>query len=131
MSGCLIDRVDSATLKGEARKHVHSSANIVTDEWASYKGLDKEFASHEIVCHSSGEYSRPNEQGESIDTNTAESFFALLKRGHYGTFHSFRREHTHRYCDEFSFRWDRRKISGGERMVVAIKGAEGKRLMYG
>ena len=127
----VIDRVDSATLKGAARAHVASSASIVTDDWASYNGLDKEFCSHEVVCHSSGEYARTGQQGESIDTNTAESFFALLKRGHYGTFHSFSREHTHRYCDEFSFRWDRRKISDGERMVEAIKGAEGKRLMYG
>jgi len=35
----------------------------------------------------------------------------------------------HRYCDEFGFRWDRRAVGGGERMVGAIKGAEGKRLM--
>jgi hypothetical protein len=64
-------------------------------------------------------------------TNTAESFFALLKRGWYGIFHWYSRQHTHRYCDEFSFRWDQRKVSDGERMVAAIKGAEGKRLMYG
>jgi hypothetical protein len=31
----------------------------------------------------------------------------------------------------FSFRWDRRKVSDRERMVAAIQGDEGKRLMYG
>jgi hypothetical protein len=35
-----------------------------------------------------------------------------------------------RYCDEFSFRWNHRKTTDGERTIEAIKGAEGKRLMY-
>jgi len=98
--------------------------------WKSYGGLDKEFAGHDVICHSSGQYARTNDEGVSVNTNTAESFFALLKRGHYGIFHWFSRKHTHRYCDEFGFRWDRRKVSDGDRMVSAIKGAEGKRLMY-
>jgi transposase-like protein len=125
-----IEKVDGATLKGEVRKHVDLSARIMTDDWKSYGGLDEEFADHEVICHSNGQYARMNDEGVSVNTNTAESFFALLKRGHYGIFHSFSREHTHRYCDEFAFRWDRRKVSDGERMVSAIKGAEGKRLMY-
>jgi len=125
-----IDRVDGKTLKGKARKNVDTSAEIMTDDWAAYGGLDKEFASHDVVCHGTGEYSRKRKDGVSVNTNTAESFFALLKRGHYGIFHSFSRKHTHRYCDEFGFRWDRRKVSDGERMVAAIKAAEGKRLRY-
>lgn len=125
-----IDRVDSKTLKGEVRKHVDRSAEIMTDDWKSYGGLAKEFAGHQVICHSSGQYARTNDAGMSVNTNTAESFFALLKRGHYGIFHSFSRKHTHRYCDEFGFRWNRRKVSDGERMVSAIKGAEGKRLFY-
>jgi transposase-like protein len=125
-----IEKVDGATLKGEVRKYVDRSAEIMTDDWAPYNGLAKEFADHKVVCHSTGEYARPTDDGMSVNTNTAESFFALLKRGHYGTFHWFSQKHTHRYCDEFGFRWDRRKVSDGERMVSAIKGAEGKRLMY-
>jgi transposase-like protein len=125
-----IDKVDAKTLKGNARKHVDPTAEIMTDDWASYGGLDKEFASHDVVCHGDGQYARNREDGVSVNTNTAESFFALLKRGHYGIFHWFSRKHTHRYCDEFGFRWDRRKKTDGERMVAAIKGAEGKRLMY-
>jgi transposase-like protein len=81
-----IDKVDSKTLKGEVRKHVDRSAEIVTDDWKSYGGLAKEFGGHEVICHSSGEYARTNDEGMSVNTNTAESFFALLKRGHYGIF---------------------------------------------
>jgi hypothetical protein len=35
-----------------------------------------------------------------------------------------------RYCDEFSFRWNGRKLKDSERRDAAIKGIEGKRLMY-
>ncbi len=125
-----IDKVDAKTRKGEVRKHVDATAQIMTDDWASYNGIDKEFAGHEVVCHATGEYARKTDEGVSVNTNTAESFFALLKRGHYGIFHWFSRKHTRRYCDEFGFRWDRRKVSDGERMVDAINGAEGKWLMY-
>ena len=39
-------------------------------------------------------------------------------------------QHLHRYCDEFSFRWDHRKTTDGQRTESAIEGAPGKRLMY-
>jgi transposase-like protein len=122
-----VDRINAKELKGVIRTHVGHDAKIVTDELASYKGLDKEFAGgHSVVNHSKEQY--VNEDGET--TNTAESFFAILKRGHYGIFHSFSKQHLFRYCNEFAFRWNLRKVSDGERMVEAIKGVEGKRLMY-
>jgi hypothetical protein len=39
-------------------------------------------------------------------------------------------EHLDRYANEFPFRWDHREISDGERAIEAIRGIEGKRLMY-
>jgi len=125
-----IEKVNSVTLKSQVRKHVDRSAEIMTDDWKSYGGLKKEFSGHDVICHGTGKYARKRNDGVSVNTNTAESFFALLKRGHYGIFHWFSHKHTHRYCDEFGFRWDRRKASDGERMIAAIEGAEGKRLFY-
>jgi transposase-like protein len=122
-----LERITSKELKGHVKACVESGAKIVTDDLASYKGLEKDFSGGHSVCnHSNGEY--VNKDGEH--TNTAESFFALLKRGHYGIFHSLSKQHLHRYANEFSFRWNNRKVTDGERMVEAIKGAEGKRLMY-
>jgi len=63
-------------------------------------------------------------------TNTVESFFALLKRGVYGTFHQVSGKHLFRYCDEFSFRWNTRKNTDGERTAIALQKSEGKRLTY-
>ena len=126
-----IQNVNAETLRGEIIKGVSEESIIRTAELNSYCGIGEHFkGGHETVCHSAKEYSRVGESGMSINTNTAESFFALLKRGHYGTFHQMSKKHLHRYCDEFSFRWGHRKVTDGERMVAAIEGSEGKRLRY-
>jgi transposase-like protein len=126
-----LDTVSGKTLKGQVAVHVAKEAIVMTDEFAAYTGLESQVARHETVNHSAGQYSRVSADGMTINTNTAESFFALLKRGHYGTFHQLSKQHLHRYCNEFGFRWTERKVTDGERMVAAIKGAEGRRLMYG
>ncbi len=41
-------------------------------------------------------------------TNTIESAFSLLKKGIYGTFHKVSIKHLPRYCNEFSYRFNRR-----------------------
>ena len=102
----------------------------MTDEFKSYIKPGREFEAHHRIKHKSGEYSRRLPSGLDVNNNTAESFFALIKRGHYGIFHQLSKKHLHRYCNEFSFRWEHRKVSDGERMVAAIEGAEGKRLIY-
>jgi transposase-like protein len=124
-----LENVTGDTLKGEVAVNVAKEAIIMTDELASYTGLADTFAGHEAVKHSAGEYVRKSKHGKA-HTNTAESFFALLKRGHYGIFHQLSKKHLFRYCNEFSFRWDNRKVSDGERMVAVILNIEGKRLYY-
>jgi transposase-like protein len=121
-----IENVKAKTLKGSIRTLVHKDSTIMTDEWKSYTGIGKEFTGgHETINHGEGEFSRGY-----VYTNTAESYFALLKRGVMGIFHHVSKHHLHRYCDEFSFRWNYRKVNDGERTVAAIKGSKGKRLSY-
>jgi len=98
----------------------------MTDEWAAYTGIGNNFnGGHEVVKHSDGEFVRGN-----ASTNTVESYFALLKRGVHGAFHHVSKRHLQRYCDEFSFRWNHRKIDDGERTVYIIQGVGGKILTY-
>jgi transposase-like protein len=120
-----VARVDGKTLKGNIRENVDPSSHIVTDEFLSYRGIDREFASHRTVNHGRGEYVRGD-----VYTNTAESFFALLKRGVVGTFHHVSEQHLDRYVDEFSFRWNMRDDEDGDRAVKAIVSSKGKRLYY-
>jgi hypothetical protein len=82
------------------------------------------------VAHTLGEYVTDDGLAH---TNTAEVFFAILKRGVMGSFHSISEQHLQRYCDEFAFRWNHRSALGiedTERAAAAIKGAAGKRLTY-
>jgi transposase-like protein len=118
-------RLGANELKGAIREVVDRSATIYTDENPSYMGLRKEFAGHEHTKHSKREYVRGD-----VHSNTAESYFALLKRGVHGAFHHVSKKHLTRYCDEFAFRWNFRKANDGDRMIAALKQTEGKRLTY-
>lgn len=121
-----VAKVNAKTLKGAIREMVEKDSTIYTDEWASYQGIGEEFdGGHQVVNHSAGEYAR----GEA-NTNTAESYIALLKRGVTGIFHHVSKQHLHRYCNEFSFRWDNRQVDDSIRTENAIKGCGGKRLVY-
>jgi len=121
-----IEKVNAETLKTAIRQMVDKSSTIMTDDWKSYRGIGREFAGgHGVVRHGLGEYANGD-----ISTNTAESYFALLKRGVHGTFHHISKRHLAKYCGEFSFRWNHRKVNDGKRAEAAIKGAEGKRLTY-
>ena len=120
-----IANVTGKTLKGAIREHVEPSARIMTDEWSSYRGIGKEFASHETVAHSYGEYGR----GEA-HINTAENYFSILKRGINGVYHHVSPAHLHRYLAEFNFRYNARDYSDGSRTVKALERTEGRRLKY-
>ena len=103
----VICNVTSNTLKNSIRKHIDSSARIMTDDNPSYRGIGAEFeGGHEAVKHSVKEYARK----DGANINTAESYFAIMKRGIYGTFHHVSTRHLPRYCDEFDFRWNRGRL---------------------
>jgi len=110
------------------RAQIAKKARLMTDDTSVYNKVGKEFASHEKVNHSAGEYARGD-----VTTNTVESSFAVFKRGLYGTFHSVSESHLQRYANEFDFRWNHRAKLGFtdvERMNNVLGGIVGKRLMY-
>lgn len=129
-----IPNVTAKTLRAALDEHCDPSARIVTDDWAGYPVAAASFADHKSVNHSAKEYARKLKRAdgsfETITTNTAEAYFSLLKRGIYGTFHHVGKHHLHRYCDEFSFRWNGRKLDDIDRCERALRQIEGKRLMY-
>ncbi len=122
----VVDAVSAKNLRSAIFENVRRDATLMTDDWRGYRGLNPLFkGGHHRVQHSKGEYARG-----TINTNSVESFFAVLKRGMVGSFHHVSKAHLHRYCDEFAFRWDTRKNTDQERMVTALRLAEGKRLVY-
>jgi transposase-like protein len=116
--------VTADELQGAVRRNVDGS-RIMTDQFSSYRGLDRSYVSHETVDHSRDEYVR----GE-VHTNTVEGFFANLKRGINGVYHHVSEAQLPRYLDEFDFRYGTRDLSDGQRMVQALVQSEGKRLRY-
>lgn len=47
-----------------------------------------------------------------------------------GVYQHCSEKHLQRYLPEFDFRYNTRELTDAERAELAIKGAEGKRLMY-
>ncbi len=117
-------RVTEENLRQAIRDHVDPSSRIMTDGHYGYRKVGEEFAEHQFVSHDRNEWVRGD-----AHTQTVEGYFSLLKRGIVGTYHHVGDEHLHRYVNEFSFRYNARKITDGERAARAIRGAEGKRLM--
>jgi len=112
------------TFKETVRQHVDTSAYLITDSHSGYVGLDQEYTGHQSVNHSQGEYKR----GE-IYTNTVEGFFSNFKRGLIGVYHSMSEKHLFRYCEEFSARYNTRKLKDSDRFKATLRQSKG-RLKY-
>ncbi len=123
-----IPSVSGATLRPILNAHANKKSTLMTDTAGGYLHVGKTFARHEMVDHGADEYVR----GDAY-TNTVEGYFSILKRGITGVYHSVSEAHLHRYLAEFDFRYSNRSklgVEDSERAARALKGAEGKRLMY-
>jgi transposase-like protein len=123
-----VEGTSAAHLVPILRANIAKETAIMTDEAGQYAHLGKEFASHEYVNHSAGEYGRGD-----IHTNTLEGFYSIFKRGMKGVYQHCSEKHLHRYVAEFDFRYNERKGLGIDdvgRAKIALMGAKGKRLTY-
>ena len=103
------------------KDHAKPDATIYTDDHKSYVGLPD----HQSVRHSVGEYVR----GQA-HTNGVESFWGMLKRGYYGTFHKISPKHPNRYVQEFAGRQNVREFDTVDQMGGLVAGMSGRRLRY-
>ena len=123
--GVVVPDTKKRTLEAVAKPLVDKSATIMTDANPSYRSLDAYFRAHHSVDHD-----KQFVRAVIVHTNFAESYHSLLKRGLIGTFHHVSAEHLHRYVNEFSWRWNTRKETDGERTERTIRATAGKRLTY-
>ena len=63
-------------------------------------------------------------------TNGIESFWSLLKRGYYGTYHKMSPKHLDRYVNEFAGRHNVRTADTLDQMGGMVRGMDQKRLRY-
>ncbi len=123
---------DQATVEKIVTKNIAHESRLHTDESKLYFNAADTFAAHETVHHTSGEYVR-YEGERAIHTNSAEGYFSIFKRGMRGVYQHCKEKHLHRYLAEFDHRYNHRVALGYsdiDRTLAAIRGVEGKRLMY-
>jgi transposase-like protein len=104
------------------RANVFPGSTIYTDALLSYRNLkdyQHAFVDH-FVTYCEGR----------VHTNTIENFWGCLKRTLHGTYIAPRAFHLDAYVEEQVFRFNEREVTDGERFVKALKGADGKRVMY-
>jgi transposase-like protein len=125
-----VPEVNGKTLKPILQAHMDNRTYLMTDESTIYPPIADDVAQgHGAVNHSAKEYVRAH----FWHTNSAESYFSILKRGVIGVYHHVSQRHLHRYLAEFDFRHNNRirlGVDDMERTERAIKGLKGKRLTY-
>ena len=115
---------DAESLGGFVEGNVEEGSSVYTDDAQAYNVIDGKYR-HESVNHTAREYVR----GE-IHTNSIESFWALFKRGYYGTFHKMSPKHLNRYVNEFAGRHNIRDLDTIEQLKQMAQGMDGKILRY-
>jgi transposase len=91
------------TLAPKIYERVVPGSVVYTDESTSYLSLKRDGYLHDSVPHGQKIYVRGD-----VHTNTIEGFFALLKGGILGTYHSVSPWRLGSYCNEFVWRYNHR-----------------------
>ena len=121
----VLQTVSAKTLQRFVKTNTDPGGTVYSDQHRGYLGLRKSGYVLESVNHSAKQYV----DGQA-HTNGIESFWALLKRGYYGTYHKMSAKHLPRYINEFAGRHNIRKHDTVDQMAFIAKGFVGKRLRY-
>ena len=118
----VVKRVTGLHMRDFIKEHVEDHAVVFTDDSSVYSRLEN---AHESVKHSVGEYVRG-----MAHTNGVESFWAMLKRAHDGTFHKMSPKHLNRYVQEFAGKHNIRESDTLDQMRSVVARLVGKNLLY-
>ena len=100
-------KLKAKNLRAFVRERIKThESELITDEYKGYLGMSKVLP-HKVIRHDKWYV-----DGD-IHTNTIDGFWALLKRGMFGQFHSVSRKHLQKYVDEFCFRYNLREADPG------------------
>ena len=112
-------KIDGKSLKSLVRRNIDlENSTLFTDEFKGYLGIGT-IIRHKVINHTKWYV-----DGD-VHTNTIESFWALLKRGIIGQYHKVSLQYLPKYIDEFSYRWNRRKMDNDALFFSTLKRAVG------
>lgn len=115
-----VPNTTTETLSKELINNVKLGATLYTDEYTSYKSLQRIY-DHQFVKHSGHQYV----QGR-VHTNTIEGFWSILKRGIFGVYHFTSKKHLQLYVDEFVFRYNSRTSTEANRFNLLLSNLENR-----
>ena len=98
---------------------VEPQSIVYTDKWLAYNVLDKHFAAHSRINHSTGEYV----EGDT-HTNTIEGFFGHLKPSIRGTYRKVSHKWLQGYLNEFTFRYNERHSASAMFRTLLLRAAD-------
>lgn len=99
----VIEKANSVNIKPIIAETVSAEADVVTDGFGAYRGLNKLHKEHHVLNKEKEEYVKGQ-----YHTNTLEGFWTLLKRGIYGQYHSVSSTYLQAYLNEFTFKYNNR-----------------------
>lgn len=95
------------------RENVKIGSTVNTDEYRIYPAVVGQDFNHQVVNHRQGEYVRGK-----VHTNTVEGFWSHLKRGIKAIYIQVSKKHLNKYCKEYEFRYNTRKMSDFDRFCA-------------
>ncbi len=95
--------VKGDTLIGLAKEYILPKSLVFTDDFTAYQGFGARGYQHRRINHSEGVYVVGDTHTQTID-----GFWALVKNGIRGVYHSVGKHYLQTYLDEFSFRYNHR-----------------------
>lgn len=106
------------------RANVKAGSEIHSDEAPAYFRLKQEYE-HKVVRHRSGEYVR-----DGVSTQMLDGAWNHLKLGLRAIYMGVSPKHLPKFCDEFTYRFNTRDISDGERFGEWFTHVQGRHLPY-
>ena len=108
------EKMKGRHMRAFVRRFINTEkAGLITDEYKAYLEMSK------VLPHAVIKHQKWYVDG-FIHTNTIEGFWALLKRGMCGQFHSVSRKHLQKYVDEFCYRYNFRDAEPWEAFDTTI-----------
>lgn len=112
----VVPNTKKRTLQDIIDANIPKGVRIISDCWKGYNDAQKNYL-HETVAHHLEEY--VNNRG--FHTNSIEGFWSLLKRGIIGIYHLVTAKHLPKYCKEFVYLYNTRKLTDGERFLDFLR----------
>ena len=112
----VLKSLDGENMKRLIRDNVKAGSIICTDEYKSYRGLNRYFE-HKVIDHSKGQH----KVDEIYHTNNVENFWNFIKREIMGTYRKVDRFYLNRYAKEAAYRYNTRKLTDSARFVELLR----------